>query len=489
MADKYLEKGTKKSSMNQLGSSNIGSSHDLIDAKLEEHQLCGSKHCPSCGHKLEGKPDWVGLPAGVKFDPTDQELMEHLDAKVEDKELKSHPLIDEFIPTIEGDDGICYTHPEKLPGVTRDGLSRHFFHRPSKAYTTGTRKRRKIQTECDLQGGETRWHKTGKTRPVMVNGKQKGCKKILVLYTNFGKNRKPEKTNWVMHQYHLGQHEEEREGELVVSKIFYQTQPRQCNWSDRINSTSAGNLVAGEGNSSEPTSRRDSGSGSCSSSKEIAISSLRDDHHLSVVGGVPLNSYNPMDIQQLKDHYSFVPFRKSFDDQLVSTGLEASTAMETAVSMGMSQEHDLQMSHHQHMHHHHHHPHQSHAHDPHHQQLATSTAAFHISRPCHSISTIISPPSLHQASIDILDHEGSFQVSRMMLQNENFQQQQQQHQQQQHHKLEGRSASGLEELIMGCTSTDIKEESAISNPQEADWLKYSNFWPDPHDPDNPNHHG
>ncbi|KAL1825427.1 hypothetical protein ACET3Z_012205 [Daucus carota] len=488
MAEKYLEKGMKKSSINQLGSS-MGSSHDLIDAKLEEHQLCGSKHCPSCGHKLEGKPDWVGLPAGVKFDPTDQELMEHLDAKVEAKELKSHPLIDEFIPTIEGDDGICYTHPEKLPGVTRDGLSRHFFHRPSKAYTTGTRKRRKIQTECDLQGGETRWHKTGKTRPVMVNGKQKGCKKILVLYTNFGKNRKPEKTNWVMHQYHLGQHEEEREGELVVSKIFYQTQPRQCNWSDRINST--GTLAAGEGNSSEPTSRRDSGSGSCSSSKEMVISSHRiDDHHLSVVGGVPLASYNPMDIQQLKDHYSFVPFRKSFDDQLGSTGLEASTAMETPVSMGLSQDHDLQMSHHhQQMHHHH----QSHTHDhPHHQQLATSTAAFHISRPCHSISTIISPPSLHQASIDILD-EGSFHVSRMMLQNENFQQQQHQqqhqHQQQQHHKLEGRSASGLEELIMGCTSTDIKEESAMSNPQEAEWLKYSNFWPDPHDPDNPNHHG
>ncbi|KAL8223348.1 hypothetical protein R6Q57_018823 [Mikania cordata] len=212
---------------------NISSSY-LIDEKLEEHQyLCGSKHCPGCGHRLQGKPDWVGLPAGVKFDPTDQELMEHLEAKVEMKNLKSHPLIDEFIPTIEGEDGICYTHPEKLPGVTKDGLSRHFFHRPSKAYTTGTRKRRKIQTECDLQGGETRWHKTGKTRPVMVNGKQKGCKKILVLYTNFGKNRKPEKTNWVMHQYHLGLNEEEREGELVVSKIFFQTQPRQCNWSER----------------------------------------------------------------------------------------------------------------------------------------------------------------------------------------------------------------------------------------------------------------
>lgn len=31
------------------------SSSDLIDAKLEEHQLCGSKQCPGCGHKLEAK--------------------------------------------------------------------------------------------------------------------------------------------------------------------------------------------------------------------------------------------------------------------------------------------------------------------------------------------------------------------------------------------------------------------------------------------------
>jgi hypothetical protein len=53
----------------------------------------------------------------VKFDPTDQELIEHLEAKVESKNMqKSHPLIDEFILTIEGEDGICYTHPEKLPG-------------------------------------------------------------------------------------------------------------------------------------------------------------------------------------------------------------------------------------------------------------------------------------------------------------------------------------------------------------------------------------
>ena len=57
-----------------------------------------------------------GLPAGVKFDPTDQEIIEHLEAKVLSDKRKLHPLIDEFIPTIEGENGICYSHPEKLPG-------------------------------------------------------------------------------------------------------------------------------------------------------------------------------------------------------------------------------------------------------------------------------------------------------------------------------------------------------------------------------------
>lgn len=157
----------------------------------------------------------------------------------------------------------------------------------------------------------------------MVNGKQKGCKKILVLYTNFGKNRKPEKTNWVMHQYHLGQHEEEKEGELVVSKIFYQTQPRQCNWSDRASTTMNAATSSCEGttvNSSDPIinpmtiiTRRDSGGGgSCSSSREIIVH--RDHHELSAAIST---SYGAMDIhhQQLKsDQFSFLPYRKSFEE-------------------------------------------------------------------------------------------------------------------------------------------------------------------------------
>lgn len=232
--------------------------------------------------------------------------------------------------------------------MTRDGLSKHFFHRPSKAYTTGTRKRRKIQTDGDQQGGgggsssgagETRWHKTGKTRPVMVNGRQKGCKKILVLYTNFGKNRKPEKTNWVMHQYHLGQNEEEKEGELVVSKIFYQTQPRQSNvnsWGDRGGGAGGGGgggaagVVAegraGSGDHQNP-SRRDNhstGSGSCSS-REVMI----NDHQTSAgaaaaaavnaVAAMPSFGAAAIDVQhQLRgtaDHqFGFASsYRKGFD--------------------------------------------------------------------------------------------------------------------------------------------------------------------------------
>ncbi|URE18142.1 (No apical meristem) protein [Musa troglodytarum] len=379
------------------------STSSLIDAKLVEHRVSVSKQCPGCGHKLDRKPDWVGLPAGVKFDPTDQELVEHLEAKVKAENLRSHPLIDEFIPTIEGDDGICYTHPEKLPGVRRDGLSKHFFHRPSKAYTTGTRKRRKIQSTCDLQRGETRWHKTGKTRPVMVNGQQKGCKKILVLYTNFGKHRKPEKTNWVMHQYHLGESEEEKEGELVVSKIFFQTQPRQCNWTDKSGTTAEG-----------MDQRRDSGGASCSSD----LVSKRDEH-----------SYSSMEMHQhlmKPDNFSFAPFRESFNE----------------VAMGEEPKARDEHSEHEHL-----------VGSPHHQvaqeqRQLVPTAAFHITRPMHPIPAIVSAHPHRQTSMVL---EDPYQVSRILLQTDKFQKQLELQQ-----KLDHRSTSGLEELVMSCTSARTK---------------------------------
>jgi hypothetical protein len=106
-------------------------------------------------------------------------------------------------------------------GVKQDGSISHFFHRAIKAYNTGTRKRRKIQGD---DFGDVRWHKTGRTKPVILDGVQKGCKKIMVLYTSTVRGGKAEKTNWVMHQYHLGTGEDERDGEYVVSKVLYQQQ-------------------------------------------------------------------------------------------------------------------------------------------------------------------------------------------------------------------------------------------------------------------------
>jgi hypothetical protein len=107
------------------------------------------------------------LPAGVRFEPSDEELLEHLASKIGRGSRKPHALLDQFIRTLENEDGICRTHPENLPGVKQDGSSCHYFHRPSMAYTTGTRKRRKIQMDdCPDGGADVRWHKTGKTRPV-----------------------------------------------------------------------------------------------------------------------------------------------------------------------------------------------------------------------------------------------------------------------------------------------------------------------------------
>ncbi|KAK1294698.1 NAC domain-containing protein 8 [Acorus calamus] len=95
---------------------------------------------------------------------------------------KSHLFIDEFIPTLDEQDGICYTHPQNLPGVKKDGGSVHFFHRAANAYSTGQRKRRKIHNKHGVPAEHIRWHKTGKTKPVIDNGIQKGFKKIMVLY-------------------------------------------------------------------------------------------------------------------------------------------------------------------------------------------------------------------------------------------------------------------------------------------------------------------
>lgn len=116
-------------------------------------------------------------------------------------------------------------------GVRKDRNDVHFFHTTSNAYATGQRKRRKIETEDSPSIEHFRWHKTGKNKAVIENGVHKGWKKIFSLYRSSKKGSKPEKSNWVIHQYHLGTDEDEKEGEYVLSKISYQ-QPKQSSKSN-----------------------------------------------------------------------------------------------------------------------------------------------------------------------------------------------------------------------------------------------------------------
>ncbi|XP_044403269.1 uncharacterized protein [Triticum aestivum] len=194
------------------------------------------RECPNCKHIIDNSDvsiQWPGLPAGVKFDPSDQELLEHLEEKIGVGGSKPHMFIDEFIPTVENDAGICYSHPENLPGTNKDGSSAHFFHSISNAYGCGQRKRRRISNSDRTTSDEhVRWHKTGKSKPVYDNGVMKGWKKILVLYKGSQTGGKPDKTDWVMHQYHLGVEENEKVGEFVVSKIFYQLKTRPVDKSE-----------------------------------------------------------------------------------------------------------------------------------------------------------------------------------------------------------------------------------------------------------------
>jgi hypothetical protein len=55
---------------------------------------------------------WPDLLKGVNFDPSNQELIWHLLAKHGKSGKKPHPFIDEFIPTVEEDEGIWYTQTE-----------------------------------------------------------------------------------------------------------------------------------------------------------------------------------------------------------------------------------------------------------------------------------------------------------------------------------------------------------------------------------------
>lgn len=60
---------------------------------------------------------WPGLPKGVKFEPTDADIIEFLEAKCGISGSEPHVLSEEFIRPVTEDVGINYTHPKNLPGT------------------------------------------------------------------------------------------------------------------------------------------------------------------------------------------------------------------------------------------------------------------------------------------------------------------------------------------------------------------------------------
>eukprot|EP00271_Cylindrocystis_brebissonii_P003319 TRINITY_DN14146_c1_g1_i1.p1 TRINITY_DN14146_c1_g1~~TRINITY_DN14146_c1_g1_i1.p1 ORF type:complete len:1048 (-),score=209.29 TRINITY_DN14146_c1_g1_i1:1545-4688(-) len=206
--------------------------------------MASSSHTPSPSSPPPRFFSVNEFPEGMKFDPSDEQLLLHLKRKLGVDGARQHVDIDRFIVTLGEADVACGMHPE-LIGSKKDGVNRHYFHQESQTHGNGTRMKRKILTLEDDKEVQSRWHKTGKTRPVLANKEQIGFKKIMVLYTCPKKAEAPKcpkkaeapkaekphpkdnKTNWVMHQYHWGDEASEASYKWVVSKVFWQVQPRK----------------------------------------------------------------------------------------------------------------------------------------------------------------------------------------------------------------------------------------------------------------------
>ncbi|KAL2336298.1 hypothetical protein Fmac_010744 [Flemingia macrophylla] len=126
------------------------------------------------------------LPLGVRFHPTDEELVGHY---LKHMLLGNHSEVDQVIAEID----VCKFEPWDLPAFSKmeSGDQEWFFFSPK-----GTRKR------CDRKTKAGFWKPTGKDRQVKSRGTNDviGTKKTLVFYE--GRSSYPERTNWVIHEYH-----------------------------------------------------------------------------------------------------------------------------------------------------------------------------------------------------------------------------------------------------------------------------------------------
>ncbi|XP_071687636.1 NAC domain-containing protein 78-like [Rutidosis leptorrhynchoides] len=152
---------------------------------------------------IDPTPAPTSLAPGFRFHPTDEELVQYyLRRKVCGKPFRFDAIADVDVYKFE---------PWDLPGLSRlrsRDLEWYFFSVLGKKSKHGSRPNRATEKGY--------WKTTGKVRVVCYRSQQIGMKKILVYHS--GRAPKGEKTNWVMHEYRLIDHELQNSG--VVQNTF-----------------------------------------------------------------------------------------------------------------------------------------------------------------------------------------------------------------------------------------------------------------------------
>ncbi|KAL2944135.1 NAC domain-containing protein 72 [Bienertia sinuspersici] len=131
----------------------------------------------------------LSLPPGFRFFPTDEELLvQYLCRKV-----AGHQFALQIIAEID----LYKFDPWVLPSKAMFGEKEWYFFSPrDRKYPNGSRPNR--------VAGSGYWKATGTDKIITTQGRKVGIKKALVFY--IGKAPKGTKTNWIMHEYRLTEH-------------------------------------------------------------------------------------------------------------------------------------------------------------------------------------------------------------------------------------------------------------------------------------------